>query len=207
MTPAAPLTAQILRARLATPAPTPERGDHDLNPDLRPVGALRAAAVLVPVVTREAALSVVLTRRTDHLAHHPGQISFPGGHIDADDRSAEAAALREADEEIGLRPDQVTVIGRLAPYVTRTGFDITPVVGLIDPGYTPVPDPSEVAEVFEVPLAFLMDPTNHKRQSRVFEGAERFFYAMPYGDYFIWGATAGMLVNLYERLFGGGDKR
>lgn len=199
------LTPDILRRRLAAEPPVAGRGDHDLNPGLSPMQSLRAAAVLVPVVTREDALNVVLTRRTDHLAHHPGQISFPGGHIDDTDVSAEAAALREADEEIGLHPHEVSVIGRLAPYVTRTGFDITPVVGLVDPGYTPRPDPSEVAEIFEVPLAFLMNPANHQRHSRIFEGAERHFYAMPYGDYFIWGATAGMLVNLSERLRGGGE--
>lgn len=198
------LTPDILRRRLAAgPAPA-GRGDHDLNPGLGPMGSLRAAAVLVPVVTRQDALTVVLTRRTDHLAHHPGQISFPGGHIDETDVSAEAAALREADEEIGLRARDVSVIGRLASYVTRTGFDIAPVVGLVDPGYTPRPDPSEVAEIFEVPLAFLMNPANHQRHSRMFEGAERHFYAMPYGDYFIWGATAGMLVDLSERLLAGG---
>lgn len=195
------LSVQILKDRLQHRAQEPERGDHDLNPGTRPEGALKPAAVLIPVVMRDA-LSVVLTRRTDHLAHHPGQISFPGGHTDAVDTSPEATALREADEEIGLMANNVTVIGTLDTYVTRTGFDVTPIVGLVDPAFSPIPDPHEVAEVFEVPLAFLMDPANHQRQSRVFDGVERYFFAMPYQDYYIWGATAGMLVNLYEHLTG-----
>jgi 8-oxo-dGTP pyrophosphatase MutT (NUDIX family) len=189
-----------LKRREETATARSERGDHDLNPDARPAGALKPAAVLVPVVTRADALTVVLTRRTEHLAHHPGQISFPGGHIDAVDASPEAAALREADEEIGLPAHQVELIGRLDTYVTRTGFDVTPIVGLVDPAFTARPDPHEVAEVFEVPLGFFLDPTNHERHTRLVGGVERYFYAMPYGDYFIWGATAGMLVNLYQRL-------
>lgn len=195
------LAARIKRQRMRA-----ERGDHDLNPDTRPEGLLKPAAVLVPVVTR-VDLSVVLTRRTDHLAHHPGQISFPGGHVDSDDATVEDAALREAEEEVGLPTDQVTVLGTLNPYITRTGFDITPVVGLVDPAFEPRPDPHEVAEVFEVPLAFLMDPANRERHTRAFEGRERHFFAFSYGEYFIWGATAGMLVNLYEHLSGERIKR
>lgn len=191
----------LLAARIRRDDGGTVRGDHDLNPDTRPAGALKPAAVLVPVVTH-AELTVVLTRRTDHLAHHPGQISFPGGHVDADDTSPDATALREAEEEIGLGAEHVTVLGTLDPYVTRTGFDITPVVGLVDPVFEATPDPHEVAAVFEVPLAFLMDPANRQRHTREFQGRERHFFAFDFGEHFIWGATAGMLVNLYEHLTG-----
>lgn len=176
------------------------RGDHDLNPELLPGGKLREAAVLVPIVARPEGLTVMFTRRTDHLDHHPGQISFPGGRIEPEDTSAEAAALREAEEEVGLQPVQVRIIGRLDQYIVRTGFSVMPVVGIVDPAYTIAPDDFEVAEVFEVPLTFLMDPANHRRDWRMFKGARREFYAMQYGDYYIWGATAGMLVNLYDVL-------
>jgi len=143
---------------------------------------------------------LMLTQRTDHLNDHPGQISFPGGRIEAADTSPEDAALREAEEEVGLIRDHVEVIGRLDQYVTRTGFSVTPVVGLVNPAYTIQPDPFEVAEVFEVPLAFLLDPANHRRDSRIYKGTKREFYAMPYGEYYIWGATAGMIRNLYDVL-------
>mgnify|MGYP001577837423 FL=1 len=176
------------------------KGDHDLNPGMGIRAALRPAAVLVPIVLREEGLTVLFTRRTDHLAHHAGQISFPGGHIEEGDPEPAAAALRETEEEVGLDRRHVRVIGRLDRYVTRTGFDVTPVVGLVTPPFAVTPDPTEVAEVFEVPLAFLLDPANHKRMSRDVEGVARHFYAVPYGDYFIWGATAGMVMNLYEFL-------
>lgn len=176
------------------------RGDHDLNPDLLPGGKLREAAVLVPIVARPDGLTVMFTKRTDHLDHHPGQISFPGGRVEPEDVSAEAAALREAVEEVGLAPTDVKIVGRLDQYIVRTGFSVIPIVGIVDPGYTAAPDTFEVAEVFEVPLAFLLDPLNHRRDSRMFKGAKREFYAMQYGDYYIWGATAGMLVNLYDVL-------
>lgn len=179
------------------------RGDHDLNPDLLPQDPLRAAAVLVPLVTRTEGITVLLTRRTDHLHAHPGQISFPGGMVDPVDRHPEDAALREAEEEVGIPRDLVSIIGRLDTYVTRTGFEVTPVVGLVAPDFEPAPDSFEVAEVFEVPLEFLLDPANHRRESRIFAGSERHFYAMPWGDYYIWGATAGMLVNLSEILWTG----
>ncbi len=191
---------------LATAADREEqiRGDHDLTPGARPPTELTPAAVLVPLVDHPDGLTVLLTRRTEHLAHHAGQISFPGGHIEPGDGGPEETALRETEEEIGLPGSRILLIGRLDRYVTRTGFDVTPVVGMIE---APLDldvdldvDPVEVAEVFEVPLDFFHDPANHQRMSRLFEGREREFYAMPYGDYFIWGATAGMLMNLYERL-------
>ena len=169
----------------------------------------RRAAVLVPLVAREAGLTVLLTQRADHLNDHAGQISFPGGRREPFDRDATATALREAKEEIGLAGERVEVLGELPDYLTGTGFCVTPVVGLVHPPFTMQADTLEVAEIFEVPLAFLMNPSNH--QVRVFRwaGGERRFFAMPYpngepgGHYFIWGATAGMLRNLYRFLAAG----
>ncbi len=178
----------------------PERGDHSLNPGLEPMQPLRPAAVLVPLVDREDGFTVLFTRRTAHLAHHAGQISFPGGHIEPDDGGPIETALRETEEEVGLHRWHVRVLGRLDTYVTRTGFVVTPVIGLVTPPFITAPDPNEVDEVFEVPLAFLLDPANHQRCSAEFEGVTRYFYAMPYGDYYIWGATAGMVVNLWQLL-------
>ncbi len=177
-----------------------DRGDHDLNPGMAPEPPFRSAAVLVPLVERADGITVLLTRRSEHLADHPGQVSFPGGRIEPDDPHPEAAALREAHEEVGLAPDRVELIGRLATYRTRTGFEITPVVGLVTPPFEITPDPTEVAEVFEVPLAFLLDPANAQRRSREWRGMERFFWVFPYAGYYIWGATAGMLVNLAQIL-------
>jgi 8-oxo-dGTP pyrophosphatase MutT (NUDIX family) len=177
-----------------------DRGDHDLNPGMAPEPPFKAAAVLVPLVERADGMTVMLTRRSETLADHPGQVSFPGGRIEPDDPHPEAAALREAREEVGLAPDRVEVIGRLATYRTRTGFEITPVVGLVTPPFEITPDPTEVAEVFEVPLAFLLDPANAQRRSREWRGMERFFWVFPYSGYYIWGATAGMLVNLAQIL-------
>ena len=176
------------------------RGDHDLNPELRPSGTLRPAAVLVPLIERKDGIQVLLTLRTPHLNAHAGQISFPGGRIDAADADATAAALREAEEEVGIPPDRVEIIGRLDTYWTRTGFEIVPVVGFVDPSVTFQPDPFEVAEIFEAPLDFLADEANHQRRSREFQGRLRYFYAMLWDRYTIWGATAGMLVNLAELL-------
>lgn len=177
-----------------------ERGDHDLNPGMEPILPLKRAAVLVPLIDRPQGLTVLLTHRTNHLLHHPGQVSFPGGRIEPGDDSPEATALRETHEETGLEPRHVHLIGRLDPYITRTGFVVIPVVGVIRPPFTIMPDPHEVAEVFEVPLAFLLDPRNHQRCQSEFDGVVRYFYAMPYGRHYIWGATAGMLMNLYEFL-------
>jgi 8-oxo-dGTP pyrophosphatase MutT (NUDIX family) len=176
------------------------RGDHDLNPDMQPECPLTRAAVLVPLVDRADGMTVLLTRRAETLPHHAGQISFPGGCIEAQDADAAAAALREAEEEIGLARACVQIVGRLDTYVTRTGFEVTPVVGLIEPPLALTPDPLEVAEAFEAPLDFLLDRANHRRDSREFAGSLRHFYAMPWERHYIWGATAGMLVNLCDIL-------
>ncbi|HEX6978389.1 MAG TPA: CoA pyrophosphatase [Alphaproteobacteria bacterium] len=179
------------------------RGDHDLNPGLTAGKPLVPAAVLVPIIDRPDGLTVLLTRRTDHLHAHAGQISFPGGRVEECDADAIECALREAEEEVGLPPDRTQVIGRLDTYQTRTGFEIVPVVGIVRPPFTLKPDTFEVAEVFEVPLGFVLDPGNHQRHSRRDAyGVERQFWVLPYGDYYIWGATAGILVNLSEVLRG-----
>lgn len=205
---------EALARRRLRPSPAPLFGgpdlpiappsDFDLNPDaaatLPAVPAQRPAAVLVPIVAR-AELTLLLTQRTAHLAAHAGQIAFPGGKIEPHDPDAAAAALREAREEIGLESRFVRPLGFLDPYRTGTGFRITPLVALVDPGFSLALDDNEVASAFEVPLAFLMDPQNHQIHIRKSQGRDRRFYAMPYGERFIWGATAGMLRNLQERLF------
>ena len=176
-------------------------GDDDLNPDIGRFAAnLRHAAVLIPIVARSP-LSVILTERTEHLSAHAGQIAFPGGKVETHDASPLAAAMREAREEISLDPVFIEPLGYLPPYRTGTGFIITPAVALVRPGFRLIADPAEVADVFEVPFAFLMDEANHKIDSRVWRGAERRFYAMPYGERYIWGATAGIIRTLYRRLF------
>ena len=162
--------------------------------------ALTPAAVLFPIVLRNGAQTVLLTQRTAHLRDHAGQISFPGGRVEPEDLSPMDTALRETEEEIGLTRDRIEILGFLPEYRTGTGFRVTPVVALVSPPFDIHPDPFEVAEVFEVPLAFLLDPANHKRHSIHHQGAMRHFFAMPYGDYFIWGATAGMIRSLTERL-------
>jgi len=177
-----------------------ERGDHALNPSMTPIQPLKPAAVLVPLVDRPEGLAVLLTQRTAHLAHHAGQISFPGGHIEPDDGGPLETALRETKEEVGLDRRHVSVIGHLDTYVTRTGFVVTPVVGIVEPSFDVSPDPHEVAEVFEVPLTFFLDPANHQRHSAEFNGVVHYFHAMPYGRHYVWGATAGMLLNLYQVL-------
>jgi 8-oxo-dGTP pyrophosphatase MutT (NUDIX family) len=184
----------------------PPCGDDDLNAHLPPSaadGPGRPAAVLVPIVAREAELAVMLTLRTDHLPSHGGQIAFPGGKIEDSDAGPLDAALREAHEETGLDPRLVEPLGYLDIYRTRTGFRIVPVVGLIDPAARFQPAENEVADVFEVPLRFLMDPLNHLQETREWRGVQRRFYAMPYGERYIWGATAGMLKKLYDRLYAG----
>jgi 8-oxo-dGTP pyrophosphatase MutT (NUDIX family) len=194
--------ADIIR-RLALPraAPATLRGDHMLDRLEPPQPPLKAAAVLVPIVEHPERLTVLLTKRTDHLADHAGQVSFPGGRIEPEDADPEHAALREAREEIGLPADQVELIGRLDIYRTRTGFEVVPVVGLVrPPTHNLTPDPYEVAEVFEVPLSFILDPVNHELHTRELRGAKRTFYVLPYEGRNIWGATAGMLVNLAQVL-------
>lgn len=161
---------------------------------------LKPAAVLVPVVSRDDELSVLFTRRTAHLHDHAGQISFPGGRAEAADRDAAATALRETAEETGIGPELVDVLGILPDYVTVTGYRVTPVVGLVRTPFELAPDAFEVAEVFEVPLPFLLDPANHQRNTVTFQGHRRHYYAMPYRSYYIWGATAGMLMNFHAHL-------
>lgn len=190
--------AEALRERFlhgTATAPVVEDGSA-ADPQYRP------AAVLVPLVARAAAVTVLLTKRTDHLHHHPGQISFPGGRVEAHDITPVMTALRETEEEIGLNPDRVELLGELPEYFTGTGFRVTPVVGLVHPPFDLKLDSFEVAEAFEVPLDFLLDPRNHRRDSRVYMGKRRYFHAMPYDGFYIWGATAGMLMNLYEFLRG-----
>lgn len=198
--PAGRLTPEGLRERFARPPVwTPELVRERRFTDRAPA----PAAVLIPLVVRES-LGLLLTQRTAHLSTHSGQIAFPGGKVDAEDRDATAAALREAQEEIGLEPAHVEVLGRLPEYVTGTQFHITPVVALVQPGFTLLPNPGEVDDVFEVPLDFLMDPVNHRRHGFEWNGEMREWYSMPYQEgateRFIWGATAGMLRNLYRFL-------
>jgi 8-oxo-dGTP pyrophosphatase MutT (NUDIX family) len=180
-----------------------EGGDHVVDvaaggPDRL---AYRDAAVLVPVVAYEPEARVLLTRRTDHLAAHAGQIAFPGGKIEPADASPAAAALREAAEEVGLS-GSVSIVGPLHTYLSRTGFRIVPVLARVEPGYALHLNADEVADAFEVPLAFLMDPANHRRGSRTFVGVERHFYEMPFGERYIWGVTAGIIRSLYEQVYG-----
>jgi len=180
-------------------------GDFDLNPEVPhpplPKGGLRLASVLVGVVDREPGATVLLTLRSAHLPSHPGQVAFPGGGADAGDATVIDTALREAREEIGLTPDLVTPVGLLDGYRTGSGYRIVPVLSLVSPQFVPEPDEREVADVFEVPLEFLMSVGNHQRHSREWQGHMRHFYAMPYGERYIWGATAGILRLMYERLY------
>jgi 8-oxo-dGTP pyrophosphatase MutT (NUDIX family) len=163
-------------------------------------GKVTHAAVLIPLILQNDGLTVLLTQRTDHLHDHAGQISFPGGRMDSGDSSPHATALRESEEEIGLDRNGVEIIGQLPQYLTVSGYSVTPVVGLVKPQAEYILDAFEVADIFEVPLHFLMDPANH--QVRVWESdlGSRRFYSMPYENRFIWGATAGMLRNLYHLL-------
>lgn len=206
------LAKEIIATRLAPTAgwaempPEPQvrvNGDHALNPGQAPARPTKRAAVLVPVIERPEGLSVLFTRRTAHLSSHAGQISFPGGREEPGDPDAVACALRETEEEIGLARSFVDVAGQLDLYVTVTGYAVTPVVGFVTPGFELTPDRHEVAEIFEAPLAFLMDARNHKRGSRSWNNGVRHFLAIPYGGHYIWGATAGMLLNLHRRLNGG----
>ena len=163
----------------------------------------RPAAVLVPLVRRGPGMTVLLTQRTDDMPSHAGQIAFPGGRRQAEDVDAVATALRETEEEVGLARRFVDVVGPVDLYRTGTGYEITPIVGIVEPGFTARADPREVADVFEVPLAHFLDERNHRIDSRVWQGRERRYYAMPYGERYIWGATAGMLKNLHFILTAG----
>lgn len=198
-----PLLRPLEEAKAMT---QPERGDFDLNPQFRDsdkqTALLRPAAVLVPIVDRPTGLTVLLTRRSTNLSSHAGQVAFPGGRVDPEDDGPVGAAIRETFEETGIPASFITPIGLLDPYETGTGFAIVPVVGVLREGCTPRANPGEVDEIFEVPLAFLMDTANHQRHSGVWQGRERRYYAMPYESHNIWGATAGMIVNLRERLGG-----
>jgi 8-oxo-dGTP pyrophosphatase MutT (NUDIX family) len=168
-------------------------------------GEPRWAAVLVPIVNRPDGLEVLFTQRSADLLDHAGQISFPGGRVEAADTGAEVAALRETEEEIGLPRDRVTVLGRLADYETVTGYRVTPVVGWVEPPFPIVPDPVEVADVFEVPLAFLLEPANQQRHFRMLGEIRRDYFAIPFGERYIWGATAAMLMILDRTLRAGQD--
>ena len=177
-----------------------ELGDRDLNPSLPRASLRRPAAVLVPIVERPDGHTILLTRRTDHLHDHPGQVSFPGGRLDDTDRGPVDAALRETAEEIGLGREHVELAGLLDGYETVTGYGVTPVVGFVRPGFTLTLDAFEVAEAFEVPLAFFLDEASCRIDSGVRGGLRRRYYAFEYAEHYIWGATAGMLVNLRRRI-------
>ena len=185
---------------VGSPPGTLIRSDFDLNPQFRPQVPqhLRPAAVLAPIVRRPEGWTLILTRRTDTMPSHAGQVSFPGGRVQPGDAGALAAALRETQVEIGLPPQALEPVGAVDPYETVTGYTITPFVAYVDPSFSPVADPREVAEVFEAPLSFLFDPRNHERHEREWQGGTRAYYVMPYAHHFIWGATAGMIKALYH---------
>jgi 8-oxo-dGTP pyrophosphatase MutT (NUDIX family) len=192
------------RLLLDQPPTSYRRSDDDLNTDeswKRNGTVFRHAAVLIPIIAHAPEVTVMLTLRTDQMHSHAGQVAFPGGKIDSADTSEIAAALREAEEETGLPPAHVDPVGFLDGYLTRTNYRVVPVVALVKPGFSIKTAVEEVAAVFEVPLRFLMTPENHLVHSRQWEGRPRHFYAMPYGEHYIWGATAGMLKSLYDRLY------
>ena len=193
-----PLDLAELRRRLATSSAPEFTLFGDDGTEGRDA-ASTAAAVLIPLIAH-GELTVLFTQRTTHLKSHAGQVSFPGGRAEPGDASAEFTALREAGEEIGLAAERIEILARLPDYRTRTGFRVTPVIGLVTPPLELAPDPREVAEVFEVPLAFLLDPRNRQRRTREFQGQQVGYYVFEYQDRVIWGATAGMLVNLHKML-------
>ncbi|MBZ4689551.1 MAG: hydrolase [Cereibacter sp.] len=188
--------------RLALTRATDASSDYDLNPGISlPEGRkLRAAAVLIPVWERPGGAQLILTKRASHLAHHPGQIAFPGGKIDAGDASPEAAALREAEEEVGLDPARVEILGQLPPHETVTGYTVVPVLALVRGELDFRCDPREVEEVFTVPLAHVLNPARYRIERRLWRGEWRRYYTVPWGPYYIWGATARMLRGLADRM-------
>jgi len=194
-----PVTARLRAALAVARGPS---SDYDLNPAiaLPPGRVLRPAAVLVGVIGPADAPALVLTKRSSRLAHHPGQIAFPGGKQDPGDADAEAAALREAREEIALDPAQVRVLGRLPAHETVTGFSVVPVLGRIEGDFAAVAEPGEVAEVFRVPLAHVLDAARYRIEGRRWRGQMRRYYAVPWGPYYIWGATARILRGLADRM-------
>lgn len=200
------------RHRLAVEAPAglhldgvPDHGDHRFSPGLLaelPAAPSKPAAVLIALIDRPDGPTVLLTHRSSALRNHSGQIAFPGGRIDPEDGSALAAAIREAEEEVGLSANLISPIGYLDLYLTGSGYRIAPVVALADPGMVLHLNPAEVDSVFECPLTFLMDPANHIAESREWRGAMRQYYAIPWQDHYIWGVTAGIIHTLYERIYG-----
>ena len=201
------LTCELIMKRLNAFEPEPEPVSNDnaevgkrarpgKEPWVRGDGTLKPAAVLVPLVARDDGLTVLLTRRTDHLHNQAGQISFPGGRVDSTDRDTLHTALRETEEEIGLDSAAIEVVGRLADYIVGTGYLVSPIVGLIKPPFALTPHEDEVAEIFEAPLDYVLDPANFVRHSREYGGSQRFYYAVTWNGHYIWGATAGMLRHL-----------
>lgn len=195
------VTARAERGPLAR-VPGSLRHLEDM-PELPPTMPIVPAAVLVPLVDRPAGLTILLTRRTDHLSAHAGQISFPGGRCDSPDQTPLETALRETEEELGLPRENVTVLARLDNYLVGTGYRITPLIGLVAPPLALAPDPHEVAEVFELPLEHALEASRYTRESRLIAGVERRFNVLRFGDHYIWGATASILVNLRHALTGG----
>ena len=194
--------SEAQRAALTAPG---DRSDFDLHPHGRPGYAaperkLKPAGVLVPIINRPSGPTILLTQRTAHLNKHAGQISFPGGGWEEVDPHLEATALRETEEEIGLHNRHIEVLGQLSMYETSTAYGVIPVVGWVEPPFDLTIDPFEVAEAFEVPLAWILERENHQKEHRVRDGRRRHYYVLPYEGRFIWGATAGMLVNLVDVL-------
>ncbi len=189
---------------LTDPDALPLRGDHDADPVVKAIAAVRPikpAAVLIAVIERDEPM-VLLTQRTAHLKQHAGQIAFPGGKSDATDASPLTAALREANEEVGLAPSAVEPLGYLDVYMTTLGYRIVPVVARVRPGFTLTLNPGEVEDAFEVPLSFMMEVSNHQTHSREWQGMMRSYYAIPFGDRYIWGVTAGIFRNLQQKVYG-----